>query len=114
MVHLRQRLAKFIREKRGDLSQREFARKIGVTQSTIMRIENLDQNVTLKTLETLCRAFRADIGDLFPHIDSPRIYAPRVRTGLRVPAHESAAVLHEEKLEKSANTPAKGSSSKVS
>jgi len=46
--------------------QREFARRIGVAQSTVMRIENLDQNVTLETLEQLCRAFRVDIGDLFP------------------------------------------------
>lgn len=96
MVHLRQRLARFIREKRGKLSQREFARKIGVTQSTVMRIENLDQNVTLKTLETLCRAFHADIGDLFPSVDSARDYPPRIRSGLTTPPPRSAALLHEE------------------
>ena len=95
MVHLRERLARFIREKRGDIPQREFARKIGVTQSTIMRIENLDQNVTLKTLETLCRAFHVDIGDLFPSVDSARVYPPRIRSGLATPVPRSDAVLHE-------------------
>jgi len=64
MVQLRQRLAKFIKEKRAGVPQREFARKIGVAQSTIMRIENLEQNVTLNTLETFCRVFRVDIPSL--------------------------------------------------
>lgn len=95
MVQLRERLAKFIREKRGDTPQREFARKIGVAQSTIMRIENLDQNVTIKTLESLCQTFHADIGDLFPSLDNARVYPPRVRSGLTTPAPKSDAVLHE-------------------
>lgn len=95
MVQLRERLARFIREKRGDIPQREFARKIGVAQSTIMRIENLDQNVTIKTLESLCQTFHLDIGDLFPSLDSARVYPPRVRSGLTTPAPRSEAVLHE-------------------
>lgn len=96
MVQLRERLAIFIREKRGDSTQREFARKIGVTQSTVMRIENRDQNITLKTLEILCHAFHADIGDLFPQRSSPKVYPPRVRSGLTTPVPRSAALLHEE------------------
>ena len=96
MVQLRERLAKFIREKRGETPQREFARKIGVAQSTIMRIENLDQNVTIKTLENLCRAFHADIGDLFPAIDNARDYPPRIRSGLTTPPARSVVLLHEE------------------
>lgn len=102
MVHLRERLAKFIREKRGEIPQREFARKIGVAQSTIMRIENLDQNVTIKTLENLCKAFHADIGDLFPRVDNAKAYPPRVRSGLTTPEPRSAVVLHEEVLDGSA------------
>ena len=74
MIQLRQRLALFIRSKRGNTPQRDFARKIGVAQSTIMRIENLDQNVTLDTLEQLCRTFHADIGDLFPRIRQDTVY----------------------------------------
>lgn len=109
MVQLRERLAKFIREKRGDIPQREFARKIGVTQSTVMRIENRDQNVTLKTLETLCRAFHSDIGDLFPRVDDPKLYPPRVRSGLTTPAPRSAAWLHEHAPESSPQgTPVRG------
>ncbi len=74
MVHLQKRLAKFIKEKRGETSQREFARKIGVSQASITRIENHEQNVTLDTLEHLCRYYRVDIADLFPSLQTPKIY----------------------------------------
>jgi transcriptional regulator with XRE-family HTH domain len=74
MVQLRRRLAKFIRERRGPLSQRAFARKSGLGQSTIMRIENLDQNVTVDTLEQLCKAFHVDVAELFPMVQSPAVY----------------------------------------
>ncbi len=80
MVHLRQRLAKFIRDKRGGTPQREFARKIGLAQSTIMRIENLDQNVTLETLEQLCNVFHADVPDLFPAMNSPAMNSPAINS----------------------------------
>ena len=65
MVHLRERLAIFVRTQRGDTPQRRFARRIGVAQSTIMRIENQEQNVTLDTLEQLCKAFHVDVAGLF-------------------------------------------------
>ena len=77
MVHLRSRLAAFIRTRRGATPQREFARKLGVAQSTIMRIENEEQNVTLETLEQLCKAFHLDVGDLFPSVIKPRHYQTR-------------------------------------
>lgn len=92
MVHLRKRLAAFIRQKRAGVPQRVFARKTGVAQSTIMRIENEDQNVTLDTLEQLCKAFNVDVGDLFPAQPAGRIYkAPT--DSIRGPApmiHDSA------------------------
>lgn len=94
MVHLRTRLAAFIRNARGDVPQRVFARKMGVAQSTIMRIENEDQNVTIDTLEQLCKAFHVDIGDLFPVRHSARTYptaVPTVRAGAPAMVHDSAA-----------------------
>ena len=74
------------------MPQRVFARKMGVAQSTIMRIENEDQNVTLKTLEQLCKAFHVDVADLFPVAETRRSYHPPVRTGL------NAAMIHETKV----------------
>jgi transcriptional regulator with XRE-family HTH domain len=89
MVQLRTRLARFITERRGGMPQREFARTTGLAQSTIMRIENLDQNVTLDTLEQLCKTFRVDIAELFPHIPQ----SPRINYKEQQP---HAAVLHED------------------
>lgn len=100
MVHLRSRLAAFIRQRRGNTPQRVFARKMGVAQSTIMRIENEDQNVTLQTLEQLCKAFHVDVGDLFPAADTLRVYQPPVRTGL------VAAMIHETKVGATASSKA--------
>jgi transcriptional regulator with XRE-family HTH domain len=92
MVHLRKRLAAFIRQKRAGVPQRVFARKTGVAQSTIMRIENEDQNITLDTLEQLCKAFNVDVGDLFPAQPAGRIYkAPADSISATAPMiHDSA------------------------
>lgn len=77
MVHLRTRLAMFIRGKRGKLPQREFALRTGLAQSTIMRIENREQNVTIDTLDQLCRTFHTDIEGLFPPLPRSRDYPAR-------------------------------------
>lgn len=87
MVFLRKRLAAFIRQQRGSMPQRDFARRIGVAQSTIMRIENEDQNVTLDTLEQFCTVFRVEVGELFPPATAART---EYRRGER-----AAATLHE-------------------
>lgn len=65
MDQLRKRLAKTIKQKRGKMTEREFARKVGLSKTTLHRIENQDQNVTLDTLEYLCKKFKCDISDLF-------------------------------------------------
>ncbi|MEZ5527486.1 MAG: helix-turn-helix transcriptional regulator [Gammaproteobacteria bacterium] len=108
MVYLRQRLARYIRERRGKIPQRVFARKIGVAQSTIMRIENEDQNVTLSTLEALCQVFHADIAELFPPLETTRVYSSGVPLGLGVPERGSAATVHDEPAEHKTSTGKRG------
>lgn len=66
MRRLREKLAKFMREKRGDTPLREFAGRYGLSKATVSRIENTDQNVTVDTLEHLCKVFKCNIEDLFP------------------------------------------------
>jgi transcriptional regulator with XRE-family HTH domain len=91
MVHLRSRLAAFIRQRRGSMPQRTFARKTGLAQSSIMRIENEDQNVTLETLEMLCKTFHVDVAELFPPVDTLRVYQPPVRGSAGLPMiHETS------------------------
>jgi len=63
---LRKRLAKFMRFRRGDMALRVFAKKHGLSFSSVSRIEKLEQNVTIDTLEEICKAFRCDIDELFP------------------------------------------------
>lgn len=63
---LRRRLAKGLIQLRGETSQNQFARKLGISNASLNRIENQQQNVSLATLEKFCRALRCDIADLFP------------------------------------------------
>jgi transcriptional regulator with XRE-family HTH domain len=64
-----QRLAKqlgaFLRKKRGDLTYQQFSRKMGISDSTLHRLEMGTQNVTLKTLEHLSDRLHCKISELF-------------------------------------------------
>ncbi len=64
-----QRLAKqlgaFLRKKRGDLTYQQFSRKMGISDSTLHRLELGEQNVTLKTLEQICERLKCSISELF-------------------------------------------------
>ena len=66
MEGLAQRLAKKLIELRGDIPQYRFAKKLDISKSTLNRLEIGEQNVSLKTLEKLCKKLKCDISDLFP------------------------------------------------
>jgi transcriptional regulator with XRE-family HTH domain len=53
-----------MREEAG-LTHAEMAKRLGISRPTYTRLENADQNTTLKTLGQLCRALGCDIGGLF-------------------------------------------------
>lgn len=65
MERLADRLAKRIRELRGDISQLQFSKKLGISNSSLNRIEMAEQNVSLETLDVLCVRLKCDVGDLF-------------------------------------------------
>lgn len=65
MHTLEERLAAKLRRLRGDLNQRDFARRLGISVATLNRVEQAHQNVSLKTLSKLCQRLNCDIGDLF-------------------------------------------------
>ena len=69
MEQYRKRLAAFIREKRGDMTLREFALRTGLSLATLHRIENMQQNVTIDMLEYLCELFDCRLQDLFPPVE---------------------------------------------
>lgn len=60
-------LANNLKARREDLglSQRNFARKLGISKSTLDRLENVAQNTTVKTLGVICKSLKCEIGDLF-------------------------------------------------
>lgn len=65
MDSLAKRLGKRLQELRGEESQLQFCRKLGISNSSLNRMEQGEQNVSLKTLETLCKRLKCDVGDLF-------------------------------------------------
>jgi DNA-binding Xre family transcriptional regulator len=67
---LRNRLANGLKQLRGNTSQNQFARRLGIDASSLNRIENQQQNVSLDTLEKLCRNLECDLADLFPRGES--------------------------------------------
>ena len=66
MGNLARRLAKRLRDLRGETPQYLFARRLGVSKSSLNRLEIGHQNVSLRTLERLCARLRCDVGELFP------------------------------------------------
>ena len=66
MGHLRKRLAQHLRRLRGTTPQRDFARRLGISKSSLHRMEMNQQNVGLDMLEQLCQRLKCDLADLFP------------------------------------------------
>lgn len=64
MYEYRKRLAKKLKEYRKDMTEREFARKLGIGQSTLNRFINCNQSASLDTIETICKRLKIDIVEL--------------------------------------------------
>ena len=62
---LAKKLAKNIREMRGNMTLMEFGRKTGISYATLSRIESSQQNVSLETIEQLCISLKCNISGLF-------------------------------------------------
>ncbi len=63
---LAKQLGAFLRKRRGDLTYAQFAKKTGISDSTLHRLELGEQNVTLKTLEHLTERLKCSVRDIFP------------------------------------------------
>ena len=66
MGQLRQQLAREIRRRRGDTPHRDFARQLGISKSSLHRIEIGEQNIGLDMLEQLCLRLHCTMSELFP------------------------------------------------
>ena len=62
---LDEQFGQFLREQRGDMTYAQFARKLGVAQSTIHRLEQGEQSATLKRIEQILKKLKCDVSEVF-------------------------------------------------
>ncbi len=62
---LRKQLGSFLRKERGELTFAQFAKKMGISASTLHRIEIGEQNVTLDTLEHIIDRLKVPLSEIF-------------------------------------------------
>ena len=65
MNNLDHKLAVFIRQKRGDRTYAEFAHILGVTPSTVFRLEQKQQSITLRSLGKILERLKCTYKDVF-------------------------------------------------
>jgi transcriptional regulator with XRE-family HTH domain len=62
---LERQLGKFLRERRGDLTYADFSRRLGLPPSTLHRLENGDQSITLRGLQQIMKRLKCSLSDIF-------------------------------------------------
>ena len=62
---LDKQFGRFLRDKRGEASYSVFARKLGISASTLHRLENAEQSVTLGKLEDILARLKVEARDVF-------------------------------------------------
>ena len=62
---LDRQFAAFLRQKRGEMTYVQFSRKTGLPPSTIFRIENSQQSITLSKLQGVLRRLKVRVRDVF-------------------------------------------------
>jgi predicted transcriptional regulator len=63
--HLDRKLAKFLKEQRGEMTFAQFSRVTGLPRSTLFRLENCEQSITLGRLSQLMDRLKVDLEDVF-------------------------------------------------
>lgn len=64
-MSLAKRLAENLRTRRGEMTQEQFAKKLGISRATLTRLESASQNTTIATLDQISKALKCDVGNLF-------------------------------------------------
>jgi transcriptional regulator with XRE-family HTH domain len=58
-------LANYLRKARADETFRAFAKKSGISASSLQRLEQAEQNVTLRTVQQITRRLGVPLADIF-------------------------------------------------
>jgi transcriptional regulator with XRE-family HTH domain len=59
-------LAKYLRKARGELSYAQFSKKVGISHTTLHRLERKELHLTLNKLETVMGRLKVKLSDIFP------------------------------------------------
>ncbi len=62
---MQKQLGQFLRKRRGEMTLSAYARKLGISSSSLHRMEMGEQNVTLTTLERLLKRLKCNAADVF-------------------------------------------------
>jgi transcriptional regulator with XRE-family HTH domain len=62
---LDKQLAEFLRKKRGHATYAQFAKSLGITPSSLHRLENGQQSITLKKLQQILGRMKCGLQDVF-------------------------------------------------
>jgi len=62
---MQKQLGQFLRKRRGEMTLPAYARKLGISSSSLHRMEMGEQNVTLTTLERLLKRLKCNVADVF-------------------------------------------------
>jgi transcriptional regulator with XRE-family HTH domain len=62
---LDKQFGRFLRQQRGNESYAVFAKKLGISASTLFRLENAEQSVTLGKLEEILKRLKTNVRDVF-------------------------------------------------
>jgi transcriptional regulator with XRE-family HTH domain len=64
-LSLKHQLANYLKTARGDMTFAQWARKTGISNSSLQRLERAEQNLTLSSLDTLLLKLKVTIHDVF-------------------------------------------------
>jgi DNA-binding Xre family transcriptional regulator len=64
-VSMQKQLGQYLRKRRGEMTLPAFARKLGISSSSLHRMEMGEQNVTITTLERLLKRLKCNVSDVF-------------------------------------------------
>ena len=62
---LDRQLAAFLRRKRGELTYAQFSRRVGLPPSTLFRLENCQQSITLSKLDGVLARLKSSPWEVF-------------------------------------------------
>lgn len=64
--NLDRQLANYLKRRRGGLSYAQFAKRTGLSHTTLHRIERGEHHLTLHRLETVLQKLKIRLNDIFP------------------------------------------------